>query len=154
MIKIYRSDNFFSKSETIIDCDGFFRNHINSLSLSNEALEAMKIIDNATLIDRDIGTIQTPFGICNIDDMSTGCKTVITVLYLHANKDRYSNIKAVNATECGTNGLDLMFEYIDKLGIGISIIIKHQDIFKCKDRDYLIDGKHKVKSLLTMEEIE
>lgn len=63
-------------------------------------------IDNAKLIDKRTGKIETPYGITDIKDLSTGCKTVLNYIFMVENPEMYSIVKAINATECGWNALE------------------------------------------------
>ena len=127
------------------DCEVFFRAKIHSKDFGNDDIEAMQMIDNAILLDRDMGTIQTDFGITTIDNLSTGCKTVLTYLYIKRNKQNYVGEILLDVTECGSNALDVLFDLMDKYKDSDTILLlKHNNyLYKCKSHDYLLDGKEK-----------
>lgn len=71
------------------DCENFFRAKIFSTSFTDVDLSVLREIDHAELLDRHTGAIQTDFGITSIDYLSTGCKTVLTYLYILRNANNY-----------------------------------------------------------------
>lgn len=153
MVNLYKSTKYFNKNEIMDNPEMFFINRISSKDLSDDSIKVMHTIDKAVLLDKSTGKIQTPFGICSIEDLSTGCKIAICIIYLNEHRDRFSQIKAVNATEAGVNALDSLFDYIEKNNFNIGIITEQEDIFDCKDRIYKINGKYMVDSLLTMHKV-
>ena len=77
MVKIYTSKKYFRPEEILIDNESFFDNTVTAKSFDELSLDVIMNIDKAKLIDRNIGTIETPFGITSIDNVSTGCKAVL-----------------------------------------------------------------------------
>ena len=127
------------------DCEAFFRAKIHSNSFTEDDLMVMKSIDNAILLDKAIGTIKTDFGVTSIDNLSTGCKVVLTYLYIIRNKKDYEGKILLETTECGANALDVLFELAEKYDDEtIYFLLRHHnDLFKCKSRDYKVDGENK-----------
>lgn len=154
MINLYRDLSFFGENEVLDDPEMFFINRISASDLSPDSLRMLKIIDNATLLDIKSSKVETPFGICSIDDISTGCKVAVCVVYLNEHRKDFEAIKAVYATEAGVNALDCIFDYLEKTKFDIPIITEQEDIFDCKDRIYRVDGGLTVDSLLTMHEVK
>lgn len=154
MIKLYRRMSFFRKNEVLDDPEMFFINRISASDLSPDSLKMLKIIDNATLLDVKSGRVETPFEVCSIDDLSTGCKVAACVVYLNEHRKDFEAIKAVYATIAGVNALDCIFDYLEKTNFDMPIIVEQEDIFDCKDRIYRVDGEITVDSLLTMHEVE
>lgn len=74
MIKLYTSKKYFQPEETITDNESFFNNSVSPIVLDDYSLEVIANIDKAILLDKKIGTIQTPYGITNIDSLSTDAK--------------------------------------------------------------------------------
>lgn len=149
MIKIYKSLNFFPKKEVLYDNEGFFNNNISGRRLSGLSKKVMKKIDKAELIDVNLSTMQTPYGVCNIKYLSTGCKTVLNLIYIMEHRDKYNMIKAINATECGANALDVLFDVVEECNCNIGIVIEHtNELYNCRDRKYLIDDEREIDSLL------
>ena len=42
---------------------------------------------------------ETPYGVCSKDYLSTGCKTVLNLIYIYRHRDEYGFVDAINATE-------------------------------------------------------
>ena len=94
------------------------------------------------------GTIETPYGSCNRDQLSTGCKTVLNTIYLYRHQDKFKNKKAIYATECGANALEVLFRFLEEYKLDIGVVLEHhEDLMTCGEREYLIDNKRKVNSL-------
>lgn len=149
MVKIYRSLSYFHIENVLYDNEGFFNNHINGIRLNHLSKEVMQKIDQSELIDVNLSTIKTPYGVCNIKCLSTGCKTLLNTIYLMEHKDEYAYVEAVNATECGWNALEVLFDLVDKNNYPIALVVEHRNgLFHCSERDYLIDGKKQVRSLM------
>lgn len=147
MIKLYTSTDFFKPEEIIIDNESFF-NNIDISSFTARSIDVMKKIDQAELLDKNTGKIETPFGITSIMDLSTGCKTVLNMIYHHENPQDFPTIRAINATECGWNAIEALLTEIDEHCIDISIVIEHDDdLYKCSNRDYMINDKYPIQSL-------
>lgn len=114
MVKIYTSLEYFKKKEIIYDNEGFFNLRMCGNKLSNRALDKMLKVDNAKLIDIGLSTIKTPFGVCDLKCLSTGCKTVINAIYVLEHKNEFEHIKAINATECGYNAISVIIDFLEK----------------------------------------
>ena len=127
------------------DCEAFFKAKIHSKSFTEDDLNAIKKIDNAILLNKDTGTIQTDFGCTYIDNLSSGCKVVLTFLYILRNKNQYDGKIILDVTECGANALDLLFDFAEQYqDIDITFLLRHKNnLFKCKSHDYVVDGKRK-----------
>lgn len=146
MIRIYTSLKYFESREIIIDNEAFFKN-ISTSDLSPEYLALMKTIDKAEFLDVKTGKIETPYGIGNIWDLSTGCKTALNILYLYT-CNKFPTVKAINITECGVNALEEIFNTVEDHNIKLDLVLEHDDsTFKCKERNYLINGKYNVNQL-------
>lgn len=147
MIKIYTYYKYFKRNEIVIDNEEFFKN-IRIEDLSSECLDIMRKIDKAELLDIQTGKIKTPYGVCNIGNLSTGCKTAINVLYIH-NSNKFQEIKAVNITDCGINAIEEIFNMVEKHEINLGLVLKHEDnIFKCEERDFIVNDKHRINQLV------
>lgn len=146
MIKIYTSQ--LKKINTINDNDNYFFQNISPQGIDELAKKVMKFIDGAELIDSSTGKIQTSRGIGSIENLSTGCKTVLNYIYA---REYDKEIEAINISYCGYNALDVLFDIAEKDDNEIVFILLHKDgIYKCKDREYLIDGKRQINTLLDM----
>lgn len=149
MIKLFTSLDYFDKRNVIVDNDSFFINNIFTKCLSEKGLEIIKEIDKAEVLDKKTGAIKTPYGITSLNHLSTGCKTALNVLYLCEHPSDFPRILAVDATECGSNAIDVLLECLDQYDRDLSIIIEHNnDLYKCKERDYLVDNSTRITNLL------
>ena len=133
---------------TINDNDNFFFQNISPQNINAEAKLVMKQIDNAELLDASTGKIQTPRGIGSIEDLSTGCKTVLNYIFV---RDNNVDIQAINVSYCGYNAVDVLFDIAEKDNSDFAFILMHRDgIYKCKEHDYFIDSKRHISSLLDL----
>lgn len=102
MITIYtnmqQSDDRF-----VLNNDAYFNIITSTLPLDEADRKLIKRIDNAIVIDNV--KIQSNYGIGNITDLSTGCKTVLNI---KKNPDKIFCID-----ECGPNALTEIFK-LDK----------------------------------------
>lgn len=147
-IKIFTTTYGIEAESIIVDNDAYFDENVTAKSFGVIGDKAIKIIDNAYILDRNTGTIKTPRGICALEDLSTGCKTVLNYLYIIKNDDR---IKAIDASGCGANALDVLFSTIEEMQYPIDIVIMHRDeLYKCKEREYVINNSREIKNLLYM----
>ncbi|MCR5402803.1 MAG: hypothetical protein K6E91_03170 [Butyrivibrio sp.] len=139
------STNAENKELSIGDVESFFNYKVTASHFSEQDIKVLSDIDDAVLLDKNTGAIQTPFGITDITHLSTGCKTVLCYLYLRR-KETSSII--LDVTECGYNALDVLFECVEKQGDSDSVfVLRHkQGLIKCKDREYTING-HSEKNL-------
>jgi len=73
----------------------FFQTSMTFDLLNKDDFNIIEKIDNATLISGE--DFRTPFGVTKIENLSTGCKTVLNALH---NPDRCFNL-----VECGDNAV-------------------------------------------------
>lgn len=143
MINFYKSRGKLPQDANIIEvCEAYFDFYIESESFGDLELYAMSEIDSAELVEPTNGLIETPFGVTTIKSLSSGCKTVLTYLYLYKNNEDARPL-VINAIECGYNALDVLFECMEKLGDNETIILVEYEngLFNCKDREYLVNGE-------------
>ena len=149
MINISTDETKYLDNELIIDNESFFRLNVTAKSFHDDSIGVMKKIDNAELLDVNTGKIRTPYGECNIEDLSSGCKTVLNYLFIYENPQIYPTIKAINAIECGWNELEELCRLIEKNEDDIEVLLQHSNnTYKCSDRDYCIDGKRHISSMI------
>lgn len=107
----------------IIDSEAYFNANISSSDFDDEDLEIMKAIDNASLIDKKLGTIKTDFGITSIKNLSTGCKTVLVYRYLQKKMIPCS----LNINECGWNAVKVLFDIADVSNSEIQLLLNNSN---------------------------
>lgn len=146
--KIYTNYEKFKGFNVIKDNDAFFYENVSAENFSDIEIDVMKDIDNAELLDDKYGKIQTPRGICSIENLSTGCKTILNYLYI-CNSNM--NIDAIDITGCGANAIEKLFQVMEIKGETVNLILMHKDkLFDCNDREYIIDDIKSINSLLYM----
>lgn len=130
-----------NKDAFLIDLDVYFNLNIpfKVLSKDKDYLDVIKKIDTAEFIADEV--IKTRFGITVLSNLSTGCKVVLSYLYLK--KSGVSDIK-INITECGGNALEVLFSYADKFADSNTVFyLGHgSGLDDIRNRDYYINGKH------------
>lgn len=152
MVKISTVRNKYNYNEVLINNESFFNNNITSREFTQDEIDVIKKIDNAELLDRNTGEIKTPYGLTNIRNLSTGCKTIINFIYINSKRNKYDKIKAIEVTECGWNALEELFIQYEKLSSKIELILRHQnDLYNCTERKYLIDDEYEITDLAELE---
>lgn len=150
MIRIWTDKSLIDSScDYFEDCDAFVRAIVTSREFSDRDIEAMRKIDNARLVDRNYGWVLTPFGATNIENLSSGCKAVLTYLHIIRHKNIPSKRAVINITMCGENALDVLFKYADEDGRDdIVFYLGYLDrIGGCSKREYLVNNKNVVRVL-------
>ena len=146
-INIYTHYADLELKDILIDNDAYFNENILSSDFGELELEVMQKIDEASIIDKEQGTIRTPRGITSIDKLSTGCKTILN--YLSIIKKAVYEFKVINITQCGWNALEEIFEIEEVKNSGIGFLLLHKDsLHYCKERDYVINNDTHIKNLL------
>lgn len=127
----------------ILSVDAYFNAIVITTKWDERSKYFMKMIDRAEPCD---GTsITTPYGVADASDLSTGCKTLLTLHYLRTNNLNH----ALNISECGDNVFELLMEEADNSGILLySSLGVHPSIKE--SYSYIINGK-KVGSLSALE---
>lgn len=101
MIRVYRNKKDIPDSLEYIQLNDIYFNENTCDLLDEKAVEIIKQIDSSELIGKY--KIRSRFGddTLNIDKLSTGCKTVLNVLY---NPD-----KVFWLMDCGENALEILY---------------------------------------------
>jgi len=94
-------------------------------------------IDNAYRIP-NLEQFETPFGITDIYNLSTGCKTVLNVLHFRD--------MIFDCTECGGNALAALFDLIDETAI--IIVLSHARFILPGGVQLFVDGENVINSRL------
>lgn len=101
MITIYKKKTSKNDMEIIEVNDAFFNKYTVEL-LDENAKDVISRIDKSEMVSKYSIKSRFDEGILNIDKLSTGCKTVLNVMY--------SPDKIFDIRECGDNALDVLYE--------------------------------------------
>ena len=126
-------------SNFIGDVESMFNLHVDPTDFNDNDLKAMREIDNAELLDRNTGLIKTPYGLCSVKNLSTGCKTVLVYNHCYRNGIR----KIINANESGANALAILFDIIDSNNDNDTklYLIHRNKMYMIPEHDFNVDGK-------------
>lgn len=94
-------------------------------------------IDRASIINEGLLKIETPYGIASVDDLSTGCKTLLNIAYL--TEQLGNRIAIVNVNECGNNALRKAFDMVS--GTNIHLYISHDTAAVDMQYKFIVNGK-------------
>ena len=127
MITVYKRKRDI-KNRELVHLNDIFFNQKTVMALDEKAEKIIRLIDQSDM--QSNYTIKSRFdgSVLNIDRLSTGCKTVLNILY---NPDKVFDIR-----ECGDNALDIIYSlpqgnvycdypYISFDMTGVNICDKH-----------------------------
>lgn len=97
--------------------------------------DAIYKIDKAKIVNLSLLKVETSFGIASIDELSTGCKTLLNILFMVEQSQK----GIVNIDECGDNVLDAVFDAA--AGTGISLYISHATDKIDTSRKFILNGE-------------
>lgn len=151
MIDIVTEYEYGKTKSILMDNDSFFDINVVARQFGRVEEDIMMDIDGATIIDKETGTIVTDRGATTIENLSTGCKTVLNYVFIGKNKEEYKKYDTLNISSCGTNALRKLFDVIDAAGYNhMKLLLMHNDnLFECGYREYNVDGR-RVDNLLYM----
>ena len=91
----------------IINANDYFDLYVTPDMLSDATSKRiMRVIDTAEIIDYQLGTVSTPFGITSMQNLSTGCKTALLVHCLCTDTLKFNeDIVTVELVGCGWNAV-------------------------------------------------
>lgn len=142
MINIVTSSD---SNKLISNLDAFFNNRVfrNRYKFEDLDLYVMKKVDSAYIIDMKLGTIQTKYGITDLRHLSTGCKVILSYLYMMRNKDKYEGV-TLDITECGGSAIEVLFQCVDKFGDESTVfLLRHSEgLLRVKDRVFNVNNKN------------
>lgn len=139
MVKIYTDKKYVAPKEVIIDQVNFFKVKVDVVNVDEDGLYCIREIDKAELVDRKLGTVVTPFGTTHISNLSTGCLTVLNMLYLRKSEKTL----AIDVTLCGGNALEKIFEFsCDE----VPLVLRHCNLTGCSVREYMVNDTYHVKN--------
>lgn len=143
MVRLYTNKSFLDVP--VIDKNNsYFMVKVGVRGITDAGIECIRKVDNAELIDRSIGTVATPFGVTSVENLSTGCQTLLNLLYV---RDNHLSV-GVDVTGCGTNALDIAFEIAD--GTDIPLVLRHLSVSKCKNRNFIVNDKGKADNMFDL----
>lgn len=94
-------------------------------------------IDRALLVNIRRLKIETPYGVASVDDLSTGCKTMLNILRLM--EEGVKEEALVNVDEAGNNVLQQILDLV--AGTVISLYITHDTDCIDSKRRFLLNGR-------------
>lgn len=139
MIRLYSNINLVNKNLYIPNVNKFFDKHIKCNDFDKTDIKVIKVLDKAKITDVNLGTIKTKYGLTNIKNLSTGCKTVLVYRYLEKNIRKYNGY-FLNITECGDNAVNLLFKCV-KDNTEIKFVTFGYPFVEVKDKTFLINDK-------------
>lgn len=147
MIQIYTSTKAVEDlgKKVIKLNDATFERYIKAQTLDKTDLKLMKVIEDVEVIDTDIAKCRGKFGYMNLNNISTGLKTILNIRYLL--KHRKTNV-SVDVTETGPNVLKYIFQLVDNTPI--ILILRHREVVGLPDHEYLINGKIRCSTSLDL----
>lgn len=95
-------------------------------------------VDRAIIIDDKLLKIQTPYGITSVDDLSTGCKTLLNICYIFEAYEENDTRAVVNVNECGNNILEKIFDIVE--GTSIYLYISHDTTAVDDRHKFILNG--------------
>ena len=103
MLSIYKNKKDIPSEKEYVELNDLYFNMNTASLLDDRAKEIIETIDGSELISRY--KIRSRFNgdVLNVDKLSSGCKTVLNVLY---NPEKVFCLK-----ECGENALDVLFGF-------------------------------------------
>jgi hypothetical protein len=111
MLTLYTDSKYIKDTDKkIISVDISFDSKIYDINLNKKDYEYMKLIDNAEY-DENTGMINTPLGKTEIQNLSSGCKTLILL-----NHSQELGNPIIYIGECGTNALNEIYK-IDNIRV-------------------------------------
>jgi hypothetical protein len=135
MVYVYTDKKYIS-GDIITDNESFFNRYITAKNIDESGRGFMEKIDGARILDEDLGTIITPLGATVLENISTGAKTVLNLIYLQQKNEP----AALDITECGANALDAIFTLMNNHTGKIKVILSHADTSECENRDYCVNN--------------
>ncbi len=131
----------WDKNNVIRDSESFFKKYISTVEFDPFSNETLERIDSAVVLDKKLGTIRTRFGVTDIHHLSTGCKIVLSYLYLRKNREKFGD-RVLDITECGGNALEVLFDFVERLADNESIFLLRQatQLFTFQDIPACVNG--------------
>jgi hypothetical protein len=144
-VKLY-FDPLLIHKKLLTDIEEFFMMNISINDVDELGETYIKRIDGAIIADRASRAILTPYGITELDNLSTGAKTVLVIMHIAKNKLDY----AVDVNECGENALNCIFDFLERNDNCVPILLSHIMIRKCDDHEFFADDTNYCKNKLEL----
>ena len=146
MVKLYTDLKYFDDvSLGVISVDADFDLSVYSTELfSDKVLEILKKYEESDIISDRL--LNGRFGPYDIEDISTGVKTLIYLILVDEGK--IDKPAFINVFECGPNVLSEVLYYIDKLSI--PGFIKNMSIFELDDFSGIVNDSYKFNTVMDL----
>ena len=100
MITVYK-EKAIPKDMELIKLNDIYFNKFTADKLDDKAADIIRQIDQSEMSDRFYIKSRFDGGILNIDKLSSGCKTVLNIMY--------NPKKVFDIRECGENAIDIIY---------------------------------------------
>ena len=150
MLKLYTDDSKFDIDKILYSNDAVFDAHTCWMNLDKSDQDLMQKYDKASIIDDNKmfgASIQTPYGITRVTELSTGLKTLLNLRHMK----KMSQYVAIDVTEAGENVLLDIFE--EAVKSGISVILRHTDIPDFRPLSIMVDDIEVVNDVDRLKQI-
>lgn len=127
---IYLYTRWENDENWIMKNDWYFNLYTGNQEFTAEEKELILQVDHANVLPDK--RIETPYGLGNVRNLSSGCKTLLNIL---KNPD-----KVMNVDECGKNVLDIIFQ-LENIHIYMN---RPERIDIASDKEILIDRQEVV----------
>ena len=110
-IKLYTKLAYCSEElPYVLANDDEFRNTRDTPGFLERHRDTIYAIDKAIIVNYERLKIETPYGIAGINDLSTGCKTILNILRFMERGPKYKVL--VNVDEAGDNVLEKILDLV------------------------------------------
>lgn len=141
MVNIYTTIKNLDVNTILLDNETFFNKNIKPSMINDEWKSAIKQIDNVKFINDEIGVIKISSVITDVNSLSTDCKTVLNLLYLLSDHNKFQWIKAIDVRQCKWSTIELIFEILEKYSSSIAVFMKNDlELCKCNSREYNVNN--------------
>lgn len=134
MFRIYNNrEKIPSEYRVLYDVEPLFDARVsNEINIISGADEIIKKVDASVLLDFTL--IKSRFGVTTVNNLSTGCKVVLTYFWLKAKEELINDYTidgialsdiVLNLTECGPNALEYLFNKINYEEDTLSFLLEH-----------------------------
>ena len=138
VVRLYTRPQYLkSISPCIISNDEAFLKTKYANGFLERHRDTIYAIDRAIIVNYSRLKIETPYGIASVDDLSTGCKTILNILRLM--EGGVNEEALVNVDEAGNNVLKRILDLV--AGSRISLYITHDTNCINNDHKFILNGK-------------